>query len=82
MKPFENLVPIIKTGFLAVLNHCIDFLKISIKLFSDFKRDYLKPKFYLHYANKSPWPIHIVFIESCFNYENMFVTVLDCCFEF
>jgi hypothetical protein len=25
MKPFENLVPILKTSFLAVLNHCIDF---------------------------------------------------------
>jgi hypothetical protein len=54
----------------------------SIKLSSDFKRDYLKPKFHLHYANKSPWPIHIVFIKVVFNYENMFVTVLDCCFEF
>jgi hypothetical protein len=25
MKPFENLAPILKTSFLAVLNHCIDF---------------------------------------------------------
>jgi hypothetical protein len=54
----------------------------SLKLPSDFKRDYLQPKFHLQYANKSPWPIHIVFIKTCFNYENMLVTVLDCCFEF
>jgi hypothetical protein len=26
-KPFENLVPILKTSFLAVLNYCIDFRK-------------------------------------------------------
>jgi hypothetical protein len=26
---FENLVPILKTSSLAVLKHCIDFLKIS-----------------------------------------------------
>jgi hypothetical protein len=59
------------------------FQKLCCKSFSlILKRDYLKPKFYLHYANKNPWQIHIVFIESCFNYENMFITVLYCCFEF
>jgi hypothetical protein len=33
MKPFENLAPILKTSFLAVLNHCIDFLEIFFKAF-------------------------------------------------
>jgi hypothetical protein len=46
------------------------------------KRDYSKSNFYLQYANKSPWPIHIDFMESCFIYENLFVTVLYCYFEF
>jgi hypothetical protein len=46
------------------------------------QRDYLKPKFYLLYANKSPWPIHMVFIENCFIYKNLFITVLFDCFEF
>jgi hypothetical protein len=45
------------------------------------KRIYSKSNFYLHYANKSPWPIHMVFMESCFNYENLFITVLYGCFE-
>jgi hypothetical protein len=27
MKPFENLVAILKTSFLALLNHCIDFVE-------------------------------------------------------
>jgi hypothetical protein len=31
------------------------------------KRDYSKSNFYLLYANKNLWPIHMVFIESCFN---------------
>jgi hypothetical protein len=45
------------------------------------KGDYSKSNFYLHYANKSPWPIHIDFMENCFNYENWFITVLYGCFE-
>jgi hypothetical protein len=40
------------------------------------------PKFYLLYANKNPWPFHMAFIESYFNYENLFVTDLVGCFEF
>jgi hypothetical protein len=36
----------------------------------------------LHYANKNPWPFHIDFMESCFNFENLFITILYCCFEF
>jgi hypothetical protein len=46
------------------------------------KRDYSKSNFYLPYANKIPWPILIVFMESCFDYENLFITVLYGCFEF
>jgi hypothetical protein len=47
------------------------FQKLSFKSFSlILKRDYPKSNFYLHYANKSLWPFHMVFIESCFIYEN------------
>jgi hypothetical protein len=35
------------------------------------KRDYSKSKFYLLYANKNPWPFHMVFMESCSNYEKL-----------
>jgi hypothetical protein len=59
------------------------FQKLSYKGLSlILKRDYSKSNFYLHYANKSPWPIHMVFMESCFNYKNLFITVLYGCFEF
>jgi hypothetical protein len=59
------------------------FQKLSYKDLSlILKRDYSKSKFYLHYANKNPWPIHMVFMESCFNYENLFITVQYDYFEF
>jgi hypothetical protein len=58
------------------------FQKLCCKDFSlILKRDYSKSNFYLHYANKNPWPIHMVFIESGFNYENLSITVLYGCFE-
>jgi hypothetical protein len=42
--------------------------KLSYESFSlILKRDYSKSNFYLLYANKNPWPFHMVFIESCFN---------------
>jgi hypothetical protein len=57
--------------------------KLCCKSFSlILKRIIKNPKFYLLYANKNPWPFHMVFIESCFNYKNLFVTDLDGCFEF
>jgi hypothetical protein len=58
------------------------FQKLSYESFSlILKRDYLKPKFYLLYANKNLWPFHMDFMESCSNYENLFITVLYGCFE-
>jgi hypothetical protein len=58
------------------------FQKLSHKSFSlILKRDYLKPKFYLLYANENLWPFHIDFIESCCIYENLFITVQYDCFE-
>jgi hypothetical protein len=58
------------------------FQKLSYKSFSlILKRDYLKPKFYLLYANENLWPFHMDFMESCSNYENLFTTVLYGCFE-
>jgi hypothetical protein len=55
---------------------------ILCKLFSDFEKDYLKSNFYLHYANENPRPFHLVFMESCCIYENLYLTVLYDCFEF
>jgi hypothetical protein len=69
----------------ALLKRCLkmNFRYCFIKFILWFLKDYFQnPNPILHYANKALWPIYKVLLEKMFYYENLFLTILKCCFDF